>query len=50
MLDWYIPFEIWISILKSREFMEVIAIIEEVVLGYVECISVAVKGTNDILF
>ena len=46
-------FKIWIAILKGRDFLEVIAIngndniqmyFEEVVLEYVDCISLAVSG------
>jgi hypothetical protein len=46
-------FEIWIAILKGRDFLEVIAIngndnivmyFEEVVVEYVDCISLAVSG------
>jgi hypothetical protein len=46
-------FKIWIAILKGRDFLEVIAIngnyniemyFEEVVLEYVDCISLALSG------
>ena len=49
----HIAFEIWIAILKGRDFLEVIAVngndniemyFEEVVLECVDCISLAVSG------
>ena len=51
----WVPYssKIWIAILKVRDFLEVIAIngndniemyFEEVVLQYVDCISLAVSG------
>jgi hypothetical protein len=48
----HVPFEIWIAILKRREILEVIALngrimfectFEEVILEYVDCISLALN-------